>query len=390
MKYVAEHTTIPLPKVYGYGFGGDYPTGLPFVLLEYIHGHTLIDAKYNTLDPARKRYLYRQLADIFIQLRQLEFDHMGALTLDEHGNPAFTNNRPLGIDFNDDQVDGQDPARMLKPHDVFTSTKASVRYLMKQAFHNYLRQRDAVGNEGNAKNHLYALHRMRDRALAWVDSRYDKGPFILMHGDLLPANIMVDADVRVLAVLDWEWSQTVPLQLLVPPYWLSGLRLELIGYKINIAAIAKEWSCLAESVGRTEEKWACRALARPLVSELWADVDHETMDSIFMAHALLNLDNMSSIYVRRFHYRDDDRREQFNRIFDMASNSTAQEYLSLVARKVEERKRTDNLVGNTRKGNFVALDVSDWTSILIAYIWDMKIRADGGSDPGNSGIGESL
>ncbi|EEH18540.2 hypothetical protein PABG_07600 [Paracoccidioides brasiliensis Pb03] len=48
-----------------------------------------------------------------------------------------------------------------------------------------------------------------------------------MHNDLRSANIIVDNDLIIVSVLEWEWSYTDPVQMFVPPYWLDGL--ELVG-----------------------------------------------------------------------------------------------------------------------------------------------------------------
>jgi hypothetical protein len=46
MRYIAEKTTIPVPKIYGWGTAEENPTGLgPFMIMEYIeHERTLSEA----------------------------------------------------------------------------------------------------------------------------------------------------------------------------------------------------------------------------------------------------------------------------------------------------------------------------------------------------------
>ncbi|RSL92677.1 hypothetical protein CEP52_013680 [Fusarium oligoseptatum] len=75
------------------------------------------------------------------------------------------------------------------------------------------------------RNALYARHHFRRFVLdTWLDSSADKGPFILMHGDMLilMSNLLFDDDLTLVGVLDWEWSFVIPAQMLVPPVWLSG------------------------------------------------------------------------------------------------------------------------------------------------------------------------
>ncbi|KAI9674963.1 MAG: hypothetical protein M1817_001369 [Caeruleum heppii] len=342
MKYVAQHTTILLPKIHGYGFGGDYPTGLPFVILEFVEDTRLVDAKYHDHDAPPRVTLYRQLADIFVQLRRLEFKHVGALTLDEHGEPTFAPHRSLGVDFNDGQLDEQDPASLLGPHDVFTSTRAYVRFLVQMAFHNFLRQRDVVGTEKNAQVQLYALHRMRDYLRTWVEARYDRVPFVLQHGDLLPPNLIVDEHLHIRAIIDWEWSHTVPLQLVVPPFCLTGTALEQILRRDRLPAITQRWSKLAEQVRPVEANGSRGAL--PSLSQLWRDFDgcagsEAVVNRTLVAHSLMSVSHLTEVYRNRLFSQEDDRHARYQRFFDPEHNAAAVDHALLVASKVQQRER---------------------------------------------------
>jgi aminoglycoside phosphotransferase (APT) family kinase protein len=44
-----------------------------------------------------------------------------------------------------------------------------------------------------------------------------RGPFVLVHGDLELFNLLVDDNMDIIAVLDWEWSRVVPRQFFIPP-----------------------------------------------------------------------------------------------------------------------------------------------------------------------------
>lgn len=57
----------------------------------------------------------------------------------------------------------------------------------------------------------------------FVDNKYDHGPFKLICDDFRFGNMLVNnaQDLKIVAVLDWEWAYTAPFQMLYsPPRWL--------------------------------------------------------------------------------------------------------------------------------------------------------------------------
>lgn len=92
MRYIAAHTTIPVPRVYHYGTAAENPTGLgPFIIMDHIdHEQTLSHAlndpsreigERHGLDPdisdEKLEFLYRQMATIVLQLSTLTFPGSG-------------------------------------------------------------------------------------------------------------------------------------------------------------------------------------------------------------------------------------------------------------------------------------------------------------------------
>ncbi|KAM5344703.1 hypothetical protein ACJ41O_010565 [Fusarium nematophilum] len=55
-----------------------------------------------------------------------------------------------------------------------------------------------------------------------IDPRPDKGPFVLNHLDLRSPNIIVDKDLQIQGIIDWEFTSTVPRQVFTPPSWITG------------------------------------------------------------------------------------------------------------------------------------------------------------------------
>lgn len=109
MRYIAAKTTIPVPKIYHFGTAVENPTGLgPFMIIDYIeHERTMSDAlndptlesdESHVLDPSiceqKLEFLYRQLANIVLQLSTLTFPSIGSLVQDKDGKFSVSG-RPL-------------------------------------------------------------------------------------------------------------------------------------------------------------------------------------------------------------------------------------------------------------------------------------------------------
>ncbi|KAL2370348.1 hypothetical protein RJ035_002627 [Blastomyces gilchristii] len=226
MKYIAERTTIPIPRVFAYSINRDNILGLPFLALEHITGKTLHGTDVPRLSDELQSHLFNQLAEIYLQLYQQQFDHIGALTLDSNDeNWIFEQNRPLTIELNDQELSGMKGSEIMPLKRTYSSTIDYVFTILKLIFNDFHRGKDSVFNEEDARNYLYGIFASQGIVMEWVKHKDNHGPFILMHGDLRPPNIFVDNDLNIVSIIDWEWSHTIPPQMFLPPSWITGQEL---------------------------------------------------------------------------------------------------------------------------------------------------------------------
>lgn len=101
--------------------------------------------------------------------------------------------------------------------------------LLQIADNAFSKGRSTISQE-EAEDHLYHLHIFRQYAEKWTDHSLDSGPFVLVHGDLEIFNLLLDNDMNIVSVLDWEWSRVVPSQFFKPPLWLSNAKIEDMFY----------------------------------------------------------------------------------------------------------------------------------------------------------------
>ncbi|KAH7240285.1 kinase-like domain-containing protein [Fusarium redolens] len=205
MRYVAANTTITVPKIYHWGTSQENPLGLgPFMIMEYIENETTLSQALNnpTLDPtdshsldpnisdARLEFLYRQMANIILQLSTLSFPEIGSLVENDERNISLCG-RPLMQNMNSildltGSLENEDDARD--------------KYVARQLFRN-------LASEGRLDS---------------KSSNDDYGTsFRLFSEDLRPSNVLIDKDLKVVGVIDWEFAYAAPAEFSFDsPWWL--------------------------------------------------------------------------------------------------------------------------------------------------------------------------
>ena len=221
-RYICNKTTIPLPRVHGFGqeegLCSDRFKSLAYLIIDYIPGQSLNIKSLAKDTRERRDHFYIQLIDILAQMRQLEFPSAGSLTLDRDGD--FVVGPLSDIPSNTVQIDSFGTA---PPSKVFTSATEFIRYqfeVLRNAYELPVSEQTLQ----EIQLELFALGEMERELHNFVDThaKWERGPFILCHMDLRWPNIIVDDDLNILAVIDWEWSASIPRFLFVPPSWIAG------------------------------------------------------------------------------------------------------------------------------------------------------------------------
>lgn len=184
MKYVAQHTSIPVPKV----FNTHYYDYWFYIEMEFIRG-TSLDIAWNRaeLSQDQKKYITNQVAGYVSQLRKLEPPREGIVASTNFG----------------ENVDHRVGSWGFGP------------FVSHEAFHSYIRADiplDELGPE------IAECHSRRYRSC-------------FTHADLAPRNIMVH-NGKVSAIVDWQFGGWYPeyweytkanYGAIAQPEWYSGL-----------------------------------------------------------------------------------------------------------------------------------------------------------------------
>lgn len=359
-RYVAAKTTIPVPRVNAYSFTEGSPIQTAFILMDYIQGQTLKDLGFKkekkwrsyTRPTEATSKLHEQFSDIYIQLRQLEFPEIGALGLHAvDGRPSYACDpddihvchRPISIEIMMQELEGMDPGARIKPRTTFSTVRSFVDALFWLAENEFEKSPDIGLDIRGGRNTLYARHHFRRFVLnIWLDSATDKGPFVLMHGDMnmLMSNLLFDEELTLVGVLDWEWSCVVPAEMLVSPVWLTGGGPEwmLIGKNLFYTEVGR-------LIATTRDRE--RALqVPPRLSQEWAKM--ETWCHTAVVIALLSPDLTYDVYWDLVFYKVEEPRSEdpdFRKFYMKAIHPRLTAFMepperkALLARKEEEQRR---------------------------------------------------
>lgn len=252
MQYVAANTTIPVPRIHHYGTAAENPTGLgAFIIIEYIEHHqnmsrALLDPKRPindrpVLDPdigqEKLEFLYGQMANILLQLSSLNFPRIGSLAQGQEGDSVSVERRPLTMNMNELLVHTNMPPRFLPSQTYGTAKEWYCALADMHMAQLALHYNDAAEDDDDVRDKYVArklFRRLADGNRLWPDGGCSGGGFKLFSQDLRPANVLVDEELRVVGVIDWEFAYAAPAEFTFdPPWWLLLLEPECWpgGYK---------------------------------------------------------------------------------------------------------------------------------------------------------------
>ncbi|KAF7538019.1 hypothetical protein G7Z17_g12714 [Cylindrodendrum hubeiense] len=239
MRHVAAHTSIPVPHIYHYGTAAENPTKLgPFFIMEYIEhhqsmAHALVDPERPIDGPAvlnpdiaeeKLELLYGQMANILLQLSTLRFPRIGSLVEEKGENSISVRGRPLIANMNEivaytDTPESILPSQTYDSADEWYSALGDMHMTQLAFQHN-----DAVKDKEDARDKYVARQLYRNLV---TKRRFDlelsksDGEFRLFSEDFKPANVLINKDLRVVGVIDWEFAYAAPAQCSFdPPWWL--------------------------------------------------------------------------------------------------------------------------------------------------------------------------
>jgi hypothetical protein len=211
MRFLKEHSTIPIPRVYGYDDDSDGNIGGKFVVLEYVDGRR-VDQIWNSLTEAQREKLTLSLADLWSQLMGQSFEKIGSLYEQPEGRffvgpmTFLPTNNHFAISAPDETKCGP-----------FSTTQEWLEANARQelAYKLSLTPPPEASSRMNAVLDSICLSDDLQSSKSWAASHLS-----IEHVDYSTHNILVSsADPTViLAVLDWEGARIVPMWAMNPVF----------------------------------------------------------------------------------------------------------------------------------------------------------------------------
>jgi len=196
LQHVKQHYTIPVPKVFKFGFATD---AHPFhwILMEFIQGENL-ETAWRTLTRPEKLGLLDDLRKVITALQSKHYETIAGW--------QFTDSVPChGLYF-----------------DGLYQYASETEYFLKRFHEQHLRLSNALGAEVDQQ--LKKIVELTPQIEKFIQN-FPKAPIVLFHGDFAFRNMLISRDENGIphlsALLDWEWCGTFPIFLDWVGDWLE-------------------------------------------------------------------------------------------------------------------------------------------------------------------------
>lgn len=227
MTYISRYTSIPVAKL----LAAESCDLGPYMVLSFVDGTRLSDclkAPSNpeapiTLQPdidhALLSHAYRNMATVLIELSRCRFARIGAVGQDTSGSWCVMK-RPVTLNMNQLVSCGNYPPKALPQHAFTTANEFFIALAEMHITHLRTQRNDAVDDEADCQK-KYVARQLFLKIARNFSTEYNNGPFPLHCDDFRPTNVIVDSDMNLRGVIDWEYCYAAPAELTYcSPSWL--------------------------------------------------------------------------------------------------------------------------------------------------------------------------
>ncbi|KAK3366662.1 hypothetical protein B0T24DRAFT_366436 [Lasiosphaeria ovina] len=228
LQLLRARTDIPVPEVKAWGLAHENKLGVgPFIMEGFIYGERLEQILSNPDDKdscllndklinGKVETIYKQLARFKLQLFNLDFEHNGSLVgVSSRLQPPLTMAANMMA-----CLSGANFFAQLRQE--LSTTEEYFDHAWNQHWQQFATQRNSVYEveDGKANYVLYKVLKTLIKRHVWPE--FSQGPFKLLCDDIGPANMLVnnEQELKIVGVVDVEWSYVAPAQLATVPRWI--------------------------------------------------------------------------------------------------------------------------------------------------------------------------
>ena len=189
-------------------------------------------------DPVRRQNLFSDLSRIMVSFARRPQPRIGSFTIDNAGFVSLSN-RPLTLRLQ--ALENEGIPTNIRRSQTYESTASYALDLLAYHDSRLLYQPNSMNDEMDGRRQMSVIGLMRSTLPQFINFKTRHGPFVLGLTDLHASNIFVDEEWHVTSLIDLEWACSHPLEMLRPPYWLTGQNLDrLDGYHFERFSSVRE------------------------------------------------------------------------------------------------------------------------------------------------------
>ncbi|KAK2789596.1 hypothetical protein FQN51_002695 [Onygenales sp. PD_10] len=271
LKLLKKHTSIPVPHVYEYDLDESNPTTLgAYIITNWMEGTKLedvLDAKglndRRRMTPHGKamlKWIYVQVAKLYLDLWALDFDAIGSPRLSQTGEIEVVS-RPLTLYMNQLlRFYGINERGLPKQSRTYASSTDFIFKMIELLHLQMIAQRNSIRDAPDGREKFTVRTMMDTIAMSFIRLSGDNyGPFKLFGDDLRPSNILVHPEnLTITGVIDWEFTYSAPSSFAgSPPWWLIPYPIEVleeIGTRRFLTAYVRRANLFIAAVERNERE----------------------------------------------------------------------------------------------------------------------------------------
>jgi hypothetical protein len=221
-RWVAANTSIPVPTIHAFDATGKEEwnaTRRPCIIMNYARGERMTEKTWKELRGEKQHKVIQQVARIITELASHHFSEIGCLYKSRAGpttvGPLVTEGLSRNM-YGSEHID-----LFFAPKSPYDSV---IEYFIDLAnmflVYEVASTRTAADSGAKAPDHFVRMWVCRSLLPAYVVDEYNRGPFVLRHSGLERRRVFFDKDFNLTDVINWEWSQTVPMQTAacIPPF----------------------------------------------------------------------------------------------------------------------------------------------------------------------------